>query len=177
MPVATRTVSHELPAEGPAVWRFALTIVVALLLQTEVLAHFSLRGAMPSLVLIALVWYAMHAGGLRAAIAGLFVGLAEDVLAAQTGAAWTLSTVLIAAGVAPLSRWFFADSIPVFVSVVALATLGRRLIFWIVMSLQGYPSGHGATHLHQALWEAALNAAVAALVPAAARLLELRRGQ
>jgi hypothetical protein len=95
-------------------------------------------------------------------------------LSAQTGIAWTVATPLTALFVSWLSRWFFADSIPAFASVVLVATLVRRMGFWVVMALQGYPPGYARLHLHQAIWEALLNAALAGLLMIAARLRESR---
>ena len=110
----------------------------------------SVRGVVPSVVLVVVVWYAVRVDPLRAAAYGLAAGLCEDVLAGQTGAAWTISTVVTAALTSLLSRGFFADSIPLAADHV-VATLARALLFWTTMSLQGYPGGFGGMHFRQAL--------------------------
>jgi hypothetical protein len=74
-----------------------------------------------------------------------------------------------------LSRWFFADSIPILAGVVIVATLLRRMLFWVVMALQGYPAGYARLHLHQALWEALLNALLVTLLLLLARFRESRQ--
>lgn len=133
------------------------------------------RNAEPSLVLVALTWYAVRAGTRRAAIAGLIAGACEDVLSAQTGAAWTISTTATALFAGSLSGAFFADAPPVLVAAVAVATLLRQFLFWSVMGIQGYPSGYGGIHFHQALWEALLNAAIVIVLLVAARVYERLR--
>lgn len=136
-----------------------------------------LRGAELSIVLVVVVWYALHADLRRAAIFGLIAGLVEDAFSTQTGAAWSISTTATAAAVSLLSRWFFADSIPAAAAVTAVATLLRRMIFWIAMALFGYPPGYARLHLHQALWEALLNALFIAAAMLAARHLEARQSR
>jgi rod shape-determining protein MreD len=155
--VATRTGPNDVLLTPPW-WHAALYLGIALLAQMEVLHYFTFRGAQVSVVLVVVVWYALHADLRSAAIFGLIAGLCEDVLSAQTGAAWTISTTLTALLAGSLSRWFFADSIPVVALVVFLATLLRQLVFWIVMALEGYPPGYARLHFHSALWEAAIDA-------------------
>lgn len=135
--------------------------------------------AEPSLVLIAVVWYAIRTDAWRAVLFGLIAGACEDVLggagtAAATGGGWTIATTLTALLVSSLSRGFFADSIPIGAAAVAIATLFRRWIFWIVLSLEGYPRGFAMVHFHQALWEALMNLIVAAVLILALRVIERR---
>lgn len=171
--VATRTGPNDVLLTPPW-WQVGLFLAIALLLQMEVLHYFNVRGAQPSIVLIIVVWYALHADLRSAAFFGLIAGLCEDVLSAQTGAAWTIATTLTAALAGSLSRWFFADSIPVVALVVFLATLVRQLVFWIVMALEGYPPGYARLHFHGAVWEALLNAAFVIAALLAARYREQR---
>jgi rod shape-determining protein MreD len=166
---------HEAPFAGPVWWVAASVLCGALLLQIEALRGLSFRGAELSIVTVVVVWYALRAGWRHAAVFGLVAGLAEDVFSAQTGGAWTISTTLTALFVSWLSRWFFADSAFVVGGAVAVATLLRRMLFWMVMALQGYPPGYAGTHLHEALWEALLNACFAAAATVAARYWSERR--
>lgn len=142
----------------------AAVLFGALVLQTEFAHALTFRGAQPSLVLIAIVWYALRSGMRNAAIFGLCAGLCEDALGAQTGGAWTIASTLTAIGACALTRWMFADSAPILGLLVFCATLLRRMIFWVVMALQGYPPGYARLHLHEALWEALLNAILAVLL-------------
>jgi rod shape-determining protein MreD len=120
----------------------------------------AIRNVVPSFVLVVVVWYAIRVDARRAATYGLCAGLCEDVLSAQTGAAWMISTGVSALLASLLSRGFFADSIPLVMVITASATLVRALCFWIVMALFGYPPGLGSMHLHEAVAQAALNVAI-----------------
>ena len=124
--------------------------------------------------MVAIVWYATRVEVRRAAVYGLCAGICEDVLSLQTGGAWTIATTLVAILVGTLARAFFADSIPVVTAVTGLATLVRALIFWLVMSFQGYPAGLGVIHFHAALVEAALNMTLMFIVILIARRFDTR---
>lgn len=172
---SSRSKVHEAPFSGPRWWVAALWLALALLAQISGIVHYvAIRGVVPSLVLVAVVWYAIRVDSRRAAVYGLIAGLLEDVFATGTGGAWTVSTTLVAIVAGTLSRGFFADSIPLVTVLVALATLSRSLIFWIVMGFQGYPSGLGTIHLHQALIQSLYNAAVMALATLGVRHFESR---
>jgi len=137
------------------------------------LAHaLTFRGAVPSAVLVAVVWYAIRVDARRAAIFGLAAGLCEDLLAGGTGGSWTVSTTLVAAATGFVSGNFFADSLPLAAATAALATLARNAIFWIMMSFEGYPPGLGGIHFHQTLWQALLDAALIVIAMLLARWRE-----
>jgi cell shape-determining protein MreD len=125
--------------------------------------------------MVVVVWYAIRADARRAAIYGLVAGMFEDVLAAQTGAAWTISTTLTAMLTSVLSRGFFADSVPLVATVTAVATLLRSLLFWTTMALERYPPGLGTLHLHQAAFAAVLNAVVMVVAMLVARRFDVRQ--
>ena len=72
------------------------------------------------------------------------------------------------------SRGFFADSIPLAATVTVIATLIRALLFWTVMSLEGYPAGLGAMHLREALFAALLNVVVMIAAILVARRFDVR---
>ena len=148
------------PYAGPQWHIVALVLVVAIVAQATLLHFVAIRGATPSLVLVAVVWFAIRVDVRKAAIYGLLAGIGEDVLAAGTGGAWTIATTVTAMLTSVLSRGFFADSIPIVAAVTAIATLVRALMFWTVMSLEGYPGGLAGLHFHQALWQSLLDVAV-----------------
>lgn len=177
MRVNTRTGPASAAIVAPSGWTAALYLVLALLVQIELMHYVTLRGAQASAVLVVVVWYALRADLLHAAIFGLAAGLCEDIFSAQTGVAWTAATPLTAMFVSWLSRWFFADSIPILAGVVIVATLLRRMLFWVVMALQGYPAGYARMHLHQALWEALLNAVLVTVLLLLARWREAREAR
>jgi rod shape-determining protein MreD len=136
--------------------------------------YVSVRGAEPSLVLVAVVWYAIRVNSARAAAYGLIAGLLEDVLATQTGGAYTISTTLIAMLVSVASRGFFADSFTLVATITVVATLVERLVFWVVMAAQGYPRGLATVHLHEALWQSLLNGVLMIAVMAVVRRFDDR---
>ncbi len=174
--VNTRSGPGDAPFAGPG-WGIAgALLAVALLLQTQLLHYAVFRGAQLSIVLVVVVWFALRTDYVRAAFFGLIAGLCEDALSAQTGAAWTISTTLTAVCVSILSRWFFADSPAAAAAMVAVATLLRRMLFWIAMAIwSGYPAGYARLHLHQALWEALMNAVFVIAATIVARVAAQRR--
>jgi rod shape-determining protein MreD len=171
---SSRGKPHVAPFVGPAWYVAAAWLVAALVAQATVVHFFAVRGVVPSLVLVVVVWYAIRVDVIRAAAYGLAAGLCEDVLAPQTGAAWTISTLAMASLASVLSRGFFADSIPLVTLVTIVATLVRGLLFWTIMSFEGYPGGLAAMHLRQALAAAALNAAVTIAAMLVARRFDVR---
>ncbi len=130
------------------------------------------RNVEPSLVLVAIVWYAIRVEPWRAAAYGCAGGVIEDLLSYHTGGAWTISTTAVALLASAISRGFFADSIPLVATITFVATLVRQLIFWVTMGFEGYPSGLGMIHFHEALFESVLNALVMMLVMLIARRFE-----
>lgn len=155
-------------------------MAIALVAQIELMHYATWRHAEPSLVLIAVVWYALRTDARRAVLFGFVAGACEDLLGgaltgAGTGGGWTIATTATGLLVSSLSQGFFADSIPVVAAAVAVATLFRQLIFWIVMSIEGYPRGYAGAHLHQALWEALMNALLISVFMLGARIVERRR--
>lgn len=174
MRVNTRSGPASAPIAAPPWWLAAIYLLVALFAQLELMHYLTFRGAQASAVLLAVAWYALRADLLQAASFGLVAGLCEDIFSAQTGIAWTMATPVTALFVSYLSRWFFADSIPILAGVVIVATLVRRMLFWVMMALQGYPPGYARLHLHEALWEALLNAVLVSVLLLFARLRESR---
>lgn len=140
---------------GPALVPTIGWTVLAVFVQTIFAQLVAFRGAVPSLAMIAVVLYALKAGARRGAVLGIIVGVLEDSFAGR-GGAWTIATTLTALAAGAIARGFFSDGIPMLAAVVALAVLLRDGIFWTVMSIEGYPRGLATTHLHAALWQAAL---------------------
>ena len=151
---------HVAPFVGPAWYVAAAWLAAALLAQSTVVHYVAIRGVVPSLVLVVVVWYAIRVDARRAVLYGLAAGLCEDALSAQSGAAWTIATSLSAVLASVLSRGFFADSIPLVIIITVVTTLVRALLYWVVAALGGYPPGLGLMHLHEAVLASVLNAAV-----------------
>jgi len=172
--VARNTKIHIARIIAPVWYVSAAWLALALLAQACVMHLFVIRNVEPSLVLVAVVWYAIRVEPWRAAAYGCAGGIVEDLLSYHTGGAWTISTTAVALVASVISRGFFADSIPLVATFAFVATLVRQLIFWVTMGFEGYPSGLGMIHFHEALFEALLNAAVMMLVMLAARRFDSR---
>lgn len=171
---SSRGKPHVAPFAGPA-WPLAAAWLVAALLAQATLVHFlAVRGVVPSIVTVVVVWYALRADALRAAAYGLAAGFAEDALAGVTGGSWTIATTATAALTSLMWRSFFADSIPTAAAAVFVATLLRSWIFWTAMSYQEYPGGLAGMHAREAAFGAILNALVMVFAMLAARRAEVR---
>lgn len=142
--------------------------------QITVLHFVRFHGGTFSPVLIAVVWYAVASDARRAALYGLAAGFFEDMLSTGTGGAWTLATTLTAIIAGAAARGFFADSIPILAAIVFAASLVHDLLFWLVMEAQGYPTGLGWLHFHQALWRALLNSMLVVAIMLVLRLRDQR---
>ena len=81
-------------AVGPAYWPVLGWTSVLAFVQTVVVPLFAFRGAVPSLVTIAVVLYATRAGARRGALLGMPAGLLEDIFAG-TGGGWTIATTIV----------------------------------------------------------------------------------
>jgi hypothetical protein len=92
---------------------------------------------------------------------GLIAGACEDALAGSTGVAWTFATALAGFSAGRLTRTWLADMPLVLVLAVATLTLARYAAFVIIMQSEGHELRLPVLHLHAALWQAALDAAVA----------------
>jgi rod shape-determining protein MreD len=159
---------------APAWYISAGWLALALVAQVSVLHRIAIRNVEPSLVLVAVVWYAIRVEPWRAAAYGALAGVAEDALAYGTGGAWTISTTAVAILASLISRGFFADSLPLVATITFCATLVRQLFFWITMAFEGYPSGLGMMHFHEALLESVFNAAMMMAVMLVNRRLDSR---
>ena len=161
-------------AIAPTWWICALWLLAAEIGQATIAHYVSVRGVPPSLVLVTVIWYAIRVDSRRAALFGLAAGLIQDILAQNTGGAWTLSTTFAALAVSLASRGFFADSIPLVASITLATTLVTMFAFWIVMGLQGFPGGLAMLHFHEAIIEALYNAVVMVFVMLVARRFDSR---
>ncbi|HET6274677.1 MAG TPA: rod shape-determining protein MreD [Candidatus Cybelea sp.] len=172
---SSRSKPHVAPFVGPPWYVAAAWLVAAVVAQATVVHYLAFRNVVPSFVLVVVIWYAIRVDARRAALYGLAAGFCEDALSAQTGAAWTIATALSALLAGILSRGFFADSLPLAAGITIAATLVRALLFWIVMALEGYPSGLGAMHFHEALLQTLLNAAVIVVAMIVMRRFDVSR--
>ena len=147
-------------AVGPAYWPVLGRTAVLAFVQTVLVPLFTFRGAVPSLVTIAVVLYAVRVGARRGAMLGLPAGLLEDIFAGTAGG-WTISTTIVALLIGGLSRRMFADGVFMPAILCGGAVLVRDAIFWTVMRGEGFPEGFFTAHLHTSLWRALLTFIVA----------------
>ena len=140
------------------------------MLVQATLAHlFTFRNVVPSLVFVAVVWYAIRVDLWQAAAYGLAAGALEDMIATGTGAAFAISTMIGAVSAQVISRGFFADSFPLVATITVAATFVRQLVFWVVWGFEGYPPGLATMHFHEAVIQSVMNAAAMMLVMIALR--------
>ncbi len=172
--MARNTKLHIPRAVAPTWWIAALWLLAAAIAQVTLMHYAVVRNVEPSLVLVAVVWYALRVNAMQAAAYGLAAGLLEDVLATGTGAAFTISTMLAALVAQSISRGFFADSLPLVLTITVAATLVRQLIFWVVWGFEGYPPGLAWVHFHEAIGACVANALLMLLVMAIARRFDSR---
>ncbi len=155
-----RTKPHFAPFVGPAWYVAAAWLAAALVTQSTIGHYAAIHGVVPSLVFAVVLWYAIRVDPWRATIFGLSAGFCEDALSPQSGAGWMIATGASAMLASVLSRGFFADSVPLVITITLVATLLRALIFWSLEGLLGYPIGLGVIHLHEAVLQSVLNAIV-----------------
>jgi rod shape-determining protein MreD len=131
-------------------------VLLALFVQTVFAPSMTLRGTVPSFVCIAVVLYAAKAEIRRGVLVGVIAGISEDCVAG-TGGAWTIAMTLTALAASGVARAFFSEGFVALGALVALGVMLRDAIFWIVMSLQGYPRGFALSHFHASLWQGAFS--------------------
>jgi cell shape-determining protein MreD len=162
-PISGRGASGAPPAilfDPPAWWKAALALAVALLLQSTLGQYVAIRGAVPGLVLLLVLWYGMRTDMPSGLLFGTIAGACEDALAGWTGAAWTLSTALVGALAGRTAGTFVTESRLWLVPYAALATVARYAVFVIVLRTEDRAVALPMTHAHALLWQAALNAIV-----------------
>jgi rod shape-determining protein MreD len=146
----------------PRFWILVVLAIGAVLVQSTLLRPLSLRGAHVSLVTVLLVWTGLRCGISTGGILGLIVGIVEDALGG--GGANVLATTLVGFSAGLLNVRFFADSLPVFVSAVAGATVLRGIVTYLVSEVGLGVRGSFHRVSHELVWQVLLNAVVAAIV-------------
>lgn len=145
---------------GPAFWPTVGWVALAVFVQTVLAPSLTVRNAVPSFAVIAIVLYASRVGARRGAALGVIAGVLTDAVSG-TGGGWTIADTAVGLIVGGASGRIFADSVLSSTLLVGAAVLVRDAVFWAVMTAEGFPRGYGTAHLHAALWQAALTAAYA----------------
>ena len=157
----------------PRFWLLVVVAVIAIVLQSTLLRSLSLHGAHVSLVTVLLVWTGLRCGITTGGTLGLIAGALEDALGG--GGANVLATTLVGFCSGLLNVRFFADSLPVFVSAVAGATVLRGIVTYAVTELGFGIRGSFHRVSHEIVWQVILNGLCAAIVLLASRALAQAR--
>lgn len=141
MAVARRPGSTLLADIGVArILAIALLVILALALQSTVLAHLTLLGVRPQLVLVVVVSLAYLDGERVGVVTGFAGGLMQDLLLPLSIVGLTaLVYTLIAYGVGYLRQYATAESVWTPVFAVALASLIAELSYALLAILLGQP--------------------------------------
>jgi hypothetical protein len=150
--------------DPPLWWQVALALTAALVVQTSIAPHFTIRGAAPSLVVLLVAWYGTRTGTLGGLAFGLIAGACEDALAGSSGVAWTFATALAGAVSGRLCRTGLAETKLALVPGAGIITFVRYGAFCLLMQLQGRPLALPLVHFHIALWQSAFDVAIAFVV-------------
>ena len=150
--------------DPPLWWHVALALVVALGIQATLAPYLAFRGATPSLVTLLVAWYGVRTGMLNGLAFGMIAGSSEDAIAGATGAAWTFATGFAGLLCGRLARTWLADTKLALVPGAGLITLVRYAAFCAMLQAEGRPIPLPLLHLHVALWQSALDVAIAFVV-------------
>lgn len=145
----------------PRFWVLVLFAVAAIIVQSTLLRPLAVHGAHISLVTVLLVWTGLRCGVSTGGSLGLIAGLIEDALGG--GGADVLATSLVGFCAGLLNVRFFSDSLPVFVSAVAGATVLRGIVTYLVMEIGLFERGTFHRVSHELVWQVVLNALTAAV--------------
>lgn len=151
----------------PRFWVLVLLALAAIVIQSALMRFFTLRGASINLLTVLLVWTGLRCGVTTGGLLGLIAGLVEDALGG--GGTNVLGTTLVGFGAGMLNARFFADSLPVFVSAVAGATVVRAVTTYFALEAGFGERGLFHRSSHVLAWQILLN-----VVTAAVTLLVLR---
>ncbi|MEA2447351.1 MAG: hypothetical protein QOK47_988 [Actinomycetota bacterium] len=141
MAVARRPDSSVLADVGIArILAIAMLVILALALQSTVLAHLTLLGVRPQLVLVVVVSLAYLDGERVGLVAGFAGGLLQDLLLPLSIVGLTaLVYTLIAYGVGFLRQYATAESVWTPVFAVAIASGIAELAYALLAILLGQP--------------------------------------
>lgn len=139
----------------------ALGLFAALAFQSTVGPLLAFRHAVPSFVLLLVLWIAARTGPAEALEVGALAGAGEDTLAG-TGAAWTIATALVSILAATTAPSSVANERRAFATVVVAATALRCVLFEFVLQIEHRP----LPSLHPLLWQMGENALLALLATA-----------
>jgi rod shape-determining protein MreD len=110
----------------------ALLPMIALYLQSTFFSTYSIKGTVPDIVLIFVVFYALLNGSNKGALYGLVCGLLEDLYMGRFIGLNALSKAIVAYTVSKLQGNVFRENVIVGVITVMLSTLLNSLLWGLV---------------------------------------------
>jgi rod shape-determining protein MreD len=134
--------------------------LLAVLLQGTLLHDLTLRGAHASPLTVLIVWTGLRCGVVTGGWLGLLGGLFEDALGG--GGVQVLGATLVGYLAGLLSNRFFSDSLPVFLSAVAVGTVVRSGVQYLVLEIGLGERGLFHRLSHETVYAIVLNCVIAA---------------
>lgn len=110
----------------------ALLPITALYLQSTFFSTYSIKGTVPDVILIFVVFYALFNGSSKGAMYGLICGLLEDLYMGRFIGLNALSKAIVAYTVSRLQGNVFRENVMVGVVTVMLSTLLNCLILGLI---------------------------------------------
>ncbi len=105
--------------------------IVALTVQSVAGPRLEVFGARPDWLLILVTFFAMHASGREAIVAGFCVGLAADLLTLERPGLLSLSYLLVAAFVASIREYLFVGRMTTLLALTFVCGLGLQTS-WLI---------------------------------------------
>jgi rod shape-determining protein MreD len=114
-----------------------LLLLVAFILQSTVINHFSIYGVTPNLILCFIVILSFLFGGYDGIIFGILFGLAIDVSFSPVIGITAICNVIAALFCLEMRRYLYKDNVLSIIIVSVLSTLCHALIYWGLLSMLG----------------------------------------
>ncbi|HJP32210.1 MAG: rod shape-determining protein MreD [Candidatus Latescibacteria bacterium] len=114
-----------------SVLRHILYLALVFILQTTWVRHLQIGGLQPDLILLVIVFIALLAGQIEAALLGFAIGLCQDTYSPQDLGLNALAKSLVGFAVGVGRGGILADSVQVQVAVLIAAVLLHDSIFYI----------------------------------------------
>ena len=119
--------------------RFAVILVVATLLQADLLNAIEVAGIKPDLLLILLAFFAIFCEPREAIIISFSVGFASDLIGSSLGPS-TISFGLLGSGFCYLSKYVSLQRMPFQATAIFLLSFATTLFVSILSKIQGQPA-------------------------------------
>lgn len=139
----------------------ALLPIISLFLQTTIFGTYTIKGTVPDLILVFVVFYALFNGSSKGAMYGLMCGLLEDLYMGRFIGFNALSKALVALTVSKLQGNVFRENILVGVFAVILGTWLNSLIMGLIALVSFQVFNLNVSILNSILYQTGYNAILA----------------